>query len=164
MRATIFLAVLACGASGLGACSRTAAKAAGPGAAAQVENPCDRKLISQADMAGILGEPITSVAPLPGDAQSCVFRTASFTSITVSLRPGVGRATVETWASGKMPLTASPLAGVGERAVWQSTLHEVIAEKDNVLCDIGVIGPPTATTGATPTSVGALCRKIFAAL
>jgi hypothetical protein len=71
---------------------------------------------------------------------------------------------VNTWASGKMPVSASPLAGVGEHAVWQSTLHEVIAEKDDMLCDIGVAGPPAAVAGATPAKVGALCAKIFASL
>ncbi len=126
-------------------------------------NACDGQLVTQADIAPILGEPITSVKPLEGDAQSCKFTTASFTSLTVSLRPGLGRTTVATWASGQMPLGATPLAGVGDRAVWQSTLHEVIADKDNLLCDIGVAGPPSATGGATPANVGALCKKIFAA-
>jgi hypothetical protein len=159
------LAALACGLCGLGACSRTAADAKAAGvAAAPTENACDRKLLTQADMAGIVSEPIVSVGPLPGDAQSCVFETATFTSVTVSVRPGLGRASVDTWAGGKMPVSATALAGVGDRAVWQPTLHEVIAEKDNVLCDIGVAGPSATTADVTPAKVGALCAKIFASL
>jgi hypothetical protein len=158
---------LACGLCALAACSKIAANATAAresaGAPVAAPNACDRKLVTQADMAGILGEPVTSMATLPGDPQTCVFQTASSTSVTVSLRPGIGRMTVDTWAAGKMPISATPLAGVGERAVWQSTLHEVIAEKGNVLCDIGVAGPPAATAAATPARVGALCAKIFAA-
>lgn len=146
----------------LDACARSPQARSGP-AASETASACDRKLVSQADMAGVLSEPITSVAPLPGDAQSCVFRTASATSVTVSVRPGLGRATVDAWASGKTPLSASPLAGVGDQAVWQQTLHEVIAKKGDLLCDIGVAGPPSATAGATAAKVGALCAKIFAA-
>jgi hypothetical protein len=156
------LAVLACALCGMAACSKSAgAQAAAP--PTPPGNACDRKLVTQADMAPILGEPVTSVRPLAGDPQSCVFETATFTSITVSVRPGLGRATVDAWASGRMPLSASALAGVGDRAVWQPTLHEVIADKDNLLCDIGAAGPPAATAGATQARMGALCNKIFAA-
>ena len=55
------------------------------------------------------------------------------------------------------------VSGVGERAVWQSTLKEINAEKNNVLCDIGVVGPGHSA-GATPEKLGALCNKIFAAM
>ena len=46
-------------------------------------------------------------------------------------------------------------------AVWDPLLKRVSATKNNVLCEIGAIGP--ATKGATPDKVGALCSKIFAA-
>jgi hypothetical protein len=55
------------------------------------------------------------------------------------------------------------VSGVGERAVWQSTLKEINAEKNNLLCDIGVVGPGHSA-GATPEKLGALCNKIFAAM
>jgi len=119
--------------------------------------------VTSADAAEILGEPVASEKTLPGDAQSCVFTTADFTTLTISLRPGLGRATVDTWAAGKMPVSVTNVSGVGERAVWQSTLKEINAEKNNLLCDIGVVGPGHSA-GATPEKLGALCNKIFAAM
>jgi hypothetical protein len=155
----------------LGACSKpvsnTGAAASQSVANAATSTPagnaCDRKLVTSADAAEILGEPVASEKALPGDAQSCVFTTADFTRLTISLRPGLGRATVDTWAAGKMPMPVTNVSGVGERAVWQSTLKEINAEKNDLLCDIGVVGPgPSA--GATPEKLGALCNKIFAAI
>jgi hypothetical protein len=133
------------------------------GAGTPAGNACDRKLVTSADAAEILGEPVAPEKTLPGDAQSCVFKTADFTTLTISLRPGLGRATVDTWAAGKMPLPVTNVSGVGERAVWQSTLKEINAEKNNLLCDIGVVGPGHKA-GATPEKLGALCNKIFAAM
>ncbi|MHB8655045.1 MAG: hypothetical protein ACYDA9_14345 [Terriglobia bacterium] len=156
----------------LGACSKpvsnTGAAAASQGAtntaaSAPAGNACDRKLVTTADAADILGGPVASEKTLPGDAQSCVFTKADLTTLTIALRPGLGRATVDTWASGKMPVQATSISGVGERAVWQSTLKEVIAEKNNVLCDVGVVGPGHVA-GATQEKLGALCNKIFAAM
>lgn len=154
----------------LGACSKPASKtgtaasqgATNAGASTPAGNACDRKLVTSADAAEILGQPVASENTLQGDAQSCVFTTADFTTLTISLRPGLGRTTVDTWAAGKMPMPATSVSGVGERAVWQSTLKEINAEKDNLLCDIGVVGPGHST-GATPEKLGALCNKIFAA-
>jgi hypothetical protein len=127
---------------------------------------CDRHILKAEDVAGILSAPITGANPLAGDAQSCEFSTAGFPAITVSVRPGLGRATVEAWASGKMPLTTSPLPGVGETAVWQDSLHEVIAQKNALLCDIqvrGGSGDLAMNSKALPATLGALCNKIFAA-
>jgi hypothetical protein len=117
--------------------------------------------LTSTEAAEILGKPVASEKVLPGDAQSCVFTTADLTTLTISLRPGLGRAMVDTWAAGKMPVTN--VSGVGERAVWQSTLKEIDAEKNNLLCDIGVVGPGHSA-GATPEKLGALCNKIFAAM
>lgn len=155
----------------LGACSKpvssTGAAAsqgvANAAASTPASNACDRKLVTSADAAEILGEPVASEKVLPGDAQSCVFTTADFTRLTISLRPGLGRATVDTWAEGKMPMPVTNVSGVGERAVWQSTLKEINAEKNNLLCDIGVVGPGHSA-GTTPEKLGALCNKIFAAM
>jgi hypothetical protein len=153
----------------LGACSKPASKtaAAAPqgnaGASIPAGSACDRKLVTSADAAEILGEPVASEEALPGDSQSCVFTTADRTTLTVSLRPGLGRTTVDTWAAGKMPMPVTNVSGVGERAVWQSTLKEINAEKNNLLCDIGVVGPGHGA-GATPEKLGALCNKIFAAM
>ena len=155
----------------LGACSKPASTTgttaslgvANAGASTPAGNACDRKLVTSADAAEILGEPAASEKTLPGDAQSCVFTTADFTTLTISLRPGLGRATVDTWAAGKMPMPVTTVSGVGERAVWQSALKEINAEKNNVLCDIGVVGSGHSA-GATPAKIGALCNKIFAAM
>ncbi len=147
--------------------SRSAAAASqgagNAGASTPAGNGCDRKLVTSADAAEILGAPVASEETLQGDAQSCVFTTADFTTLTISLRPGLGRTTVDTWAAGKMPVPVTNVSGVGERAVWQATLKEINAEKNNLLCDIGVVGPGHSP-GATPEKLGALCNKIFAAM
>jgi hypothetical protein len=154
-----------------GACSKPASNPGAPSASqgatnaasTPAGNACDRKLVTSADAAEILGAPVASEKALPGDAQSCVFTTADFTTLTISLRPGLGQITVDTWAAGKMPLPVTDVSGVGERAVWQSTLKEINAEKNNLLCDIGVVGPGHSA-GATPEKLGTLCNKIFAAI
>jgi hypothetical protein len=129
-------------------------------------NACDRRLVTKDDVAGILREPIVRMKSLAadGDAQSCAFETAGFATVTISLRPGLGNATVDTWASGRMPASAAPLAGVGDRAVWSAELEEVIATKNDLLCDIGVSGPPepSTSTDVVQQRLGDLCNKIFA--
>lgn len=155
----------------LGACSKptsnTGTTAASQGATNAASRPagnaCDRKLVTSADAAEILGAPVASENTLEGDAQSCVYTTANFATLTISLRPGVGRTTVDTWAEGKMSMPVTNVSGVGERAVWQSTLKEINAQKNNLLCDIGVVGAGHSA-GATPEKLGALCNKIFAAM
>jgi hypothetical protein len=145
--------------------SETLARGAG-GTMAAATSVCDRHILKPEDVVGILSAAITETKPLPGDAQSCEFTTAAFPAIIVSVRPGVGRTTVDAWATGKMPLQTSPLAGVGDAAVWQETLHEVIAQKDALLCDIEVRGGGVDLAlhaQALPQAVGALCNKIFAA-
>jgi len=153
----------------LAACSKPRAaggessvsQSAAPVATAPAGNACDRKLITQADVVGLLSEPIASVGPIEGDPQSCRFTTTGFSSVSVALRPGVGNATVGTWLSGAMGSPAASLAGVGDRAAWSSQPKEVNATKNNLLCDIGATGP--ATKPATQEKIGALCNKIFAA-
>ena len=156
----------------LAACSHaTGSGPAGAGAAAASDaatasSVCERIILKPEDVAGLLSAPITGAQPLPGDAQTCEFTTASFPALTVSVRPGVGRTTVEAWAAGKMPLQSSPLPGVGEAAVWQDSLHEVIAQKNALLCDIQVsagVSDLAISSSALPVSLGALCNKIFAA-
>ena len=155
----------------LSACSRPASKtgdaaslsAKNAVASTPAGNACDGKLVTSADAAEILGAPVASEATLAGDAQSCMFTTADFTTLTISLRPALGRTTVDTWAAGNMPMPVTDVSGVGERAVWQSTLKEINAEKNNLLCDIRVVGPGH-NAGATPEKLGALCNKIFAAM
>ena len=87
------------------------------------------------------------------------FRTASYSSITASVRPGLGDLTVKTWLDGKMPLSAVPLSGVGDKAAWVAELGEVVATKGNLLCDIQA----GAGGGGKQAKASALCNKIFAA-
>jgi hypothetical protein len=85
--------------------------------------------------------------------------------VTISLRPGLGNRTVATWASGRMPTPAVTLSGVGDRAVWSAELKEVIATKNDLLCDIGVGGPPggSVSSEVVKQRLGDLCNKVFAA-
>ncbi len=145
--------------------AETVARGTG-GTLAEATSVCDRHILKLEDVGGILSAPVTGTESLPGDAQSCEFTTAAFPAIIISVRPGVGRTTVDAWATGKMPLQTTPLAGVGDTAVWQDTLHEIIAQKDAVLCDIqvrGGRGDLALNDKALPLVVGALCNKIFAA-
>jgi hypothetical protein len=102
-----------------------------------------------------------------GDPASCEFVTAGSANISVSVRTGLGRVTVKRWMDGRMPLEATPIDGVGDGAVWVPQLNEVIAESNDELCDIAVIGPaPGVGDGMLGDSlrkrIGALCNKVFA--
>ena len=133
---------------------------------AAAPDDCNRNLLKIDDVAGILSAPIIGIQPLSGDAQSCEFVTSSFPAIIVSVRPGLGRTTVDAWAGGKMPLKGDPLPGVGDSAMWVDTLHEVIAQRNAVLCDIQVRGGGSdlaSNSQALRDALGALCNKIFAA-
>ena len=127
---------------------------------------CSRLILKVGDFSGILSTPITGSQPFPGDAQSCEFLTASYPEIIVSVRPAVGRTTVDDWATGKMPLESRPLAGIGDSAVWLENLLELVAQKNALLCDIQVRGGGSdlaMESKALPAALGALCNKIFAA-
>src|SRR6202012_2263066 len=91
---------------------------AAPPAAAPI-SPCDSLVLKAADLGGLLHAPITHVTALAGDGQSCAFLTTGFSAVTVSVRPGLGKASLEAWSTGKMPLPVRPLDGVGDAAVWQ---------------------------------------------
>ena len=170
--ATIWVIVLGCALEALAGCSKSpvpsksGAPADVPAAArAAAHSPCQRHILRPDDVAGILVAPMAATEAVSGDAQSCAFLTAGFPALTVSVRPGLGRSTVEAWMSGKMPLKVSSLPGVGDAAVWQDTLHEVIAQKDGLLCDIqvrGGVGDIAVPIEALPAALGALCKKIFA--
>ncbi len=129
-------------------------------------SPCESLVLKVADVGELLRAPISHATTLAGDGQSCVFLTTGFSAVTVSVRPGLGRASLEAWVGGKMSLTVRPLAGVGDAAVWQDTLNEVIAQKNDLLCDIQVRGDSdeiAAAADALPRKLGALCNRIFAA-
>jgi hypothetical protein len=97
------------------------------------------------------------MGPLPGDPQSCLI-TSGNSQLTVSLRPGLGDATLNTVLSGGENVDATPVAGVGDKAAWTPLLHEINATKNNVLCDILPSGFPAPLT---QQQLGDLCNKIF---
>lgn len=151
------------------ACSSLTGCSRAPSAAAPVIapiSPCETLILKSADVGGLLSAPITHATALAGDGQSCAFLTTGFSAITVSVRPGLGKASLDAWSTGKMPLPVRPLSGVGDAAVWQDTLHEVIAQKSDLLCDIQVRGGDddiAVAAAALPEKLGALCNRIFAA-
>jgi hypothetical protein len=152
-------------------CSRTSGPASSHSnlmAAGTVTAPaaCAAQPVKVKDVAGILVVPITQVKPVSGDSQSCEYSTGSFPAITISVRPGLGQSTVDAWIAGRMPLKAGPMNGVGDAAVWQPSLHEVIAQKHNLLCDVqirGGVSDIALPVDALPGALGALCNRIFAA-
>ena len=169
---TLQLLVGVCILAGMAGCSAAGSPAAGssstrpPGASTHAGNACDRHLVTKDDLTGILKDPIVTMKSLAadGDGQTCVFETAGYSSVTITLRPGFGDVTVGTWASGRMPMPAEPLIGVGDHAVWSRDLKEVIATKNDLLCDIGVGGPAGAMVDATVVRrrLGDLCNTIYA--
>ena len=130
-------------------------------AAAATGNPCDRKLVSLPDLAGVMASDAVKAEALEGDPQSCVFSNAHGGTVTVTVRPGLGDVTVAGWEKGQMNVPATLMAGVGDRAVWQDTMNEVIATKKNVLCDISVMGPPGTASADAKARLGGLCNTIF---
>jgi hypothetical protein len=152
--------LVACGPSGQ-APSASSRPSAPKTSSAPSGNPCDRKLVGQADVAGIMTSPVVKTDALEGDPQSCVFSNALQAQITVMVRPGLGNVTVSGWEHGQMNVPAVPMPGVGDRAVWQDTLNEVIATKNDVLCDISVVGPPGTAAPDVQKRLGDLCNTIF---
>ena len=102
-------------------------------------NVCESKVVAPDDLASVLSGTITAKT-VPGDPQTCEFSADGYSSVSVTVRPGLGDVTVSEWTGGKMPADAGTINGVGDRAAWQRTLHELIATKHNVLCDIGSPG------------------------
>jgi hypothetical protein len=150
-------------------CSPKETKAMGSGhdpakAAAVAGSACERKLLTAADAATVIAGPITGTRPLAGDRGACEFTTAGYASVIVSLRPN-GKATLAVWKSGRMPVSGTPLAGVGDDAVWVGSLDEVVAERNDLLCDIQVNGFAAVlhdrSAAAEQKAVGALCNRIF---
>jgi hypothetical protein len=174
IRSTALAAMLA-----LAACSQGPSNAPGQGGAkpgasapARTGSVCDLKLLGVADVDGILDKPITGTKPLMGDAQTCYFTTGGegMTKVRVSIRPGMGNASVDAFTSGRMNDYAKwqTLAGVGDNAVWKPELNEVSATRNNVLCEAApeagslFLDPKLRASGKVHERLGALCNKVFA--
>jgi hypothetical protein len=148
------------------ACSRQSPASLPTAAKSVAPTVCARDLLPKDELSALLKAPITGQQPIAGDPQSCEYTTAGFSGITISVRPGLGGTTVDAWATGKMPLEVRSLPSVGDRAVWQDALHELIAQQHNLLCDIQIRGSGqeiAVAADALPAAVGKLCDKIFAA-
>ena len=141
--------------------SRAAAGQQKGAAALNRPNVCDSKVVAPDDLASVLSGTITAKT-VPGDPQTCEFSADGYSSVSVTVRPGLGDVTVAEWTGGKMPADAGTINGVGDRAAWQSALHELIATKHNVLCDIGSQGTKGSEAGLQK-KFGQLCDKIWAA-
>lgn len=158
----------------VGACSKAGANT-GPvktGAAATGQSACDRKLLTAEDVGGILSDPVVGTKDLKGDPQTCYFLTRTSESaggpeLMISLRPGLGRATIATYTSGRMKeyATSAPLPGVGDGAVWLPDLHEVDAQKNDVLCIVQPHGLrrelAKGPAEVLQKRLGGLCTTIF---
>jgi hypothetical protein len=111
---------------------------------------------------------VKRVSALASDRQTCEFESAEHKRLDVSVRPGVGRVTIDSWLNGRMPLNAMRLSGVGERAVWQPELNEVLAEQNDLLCDAtlvrstGAERPGARATEELDERLGAICNEVFA--
>ena len=166
---------------GVAACSKTppTASAAAPNgtaagaqtASAPTGSVCNLKLLDISDVDGILEKPVTGTKPLQGDTQTCYFTTGqAMAKVKVSLRPGLGDATLTSYTSGHMGEFAKwqALNGVGDKAVWKPQLNEVTATKNNVLCETGpeagamFLDPQLRQSGKAYERLGALCNKVFA--
>ncbi|MEO8802470.1 MAG: hypothetical protein ABI304_02375 [Rudaea sp.] len=171
-----FVCAFTCALFNLTACSKaTPNSPANASTLTKAGSVCERNLLAPDDVGDILGAPVVGTKPLRGDRQTCYFtaKNAYGTGeLRVTLRPGLGEATIATFTSGKMDAYAkwSPLAGVGDSAVWKPDLHEVSAQKNNVLCEVAPtpmsMGDGFAHSGEANQKrrLGALCNKIFANL
>jgi len=158
----------------VGSCSKAGANT-GPGktgTAATGQSACDRKLLTADDVGGILSDPVVGTKDLKGDPQTCYFLTKTSESaggpeLMITLRPGLGRATIETYTSGRMKeyATSTPLPGVGDGAVWLPDLHEVDAQKNDVLCIVQPHGLrkelARGPVEVLQKRLGGLCTTIF---
>ncbi len=143
--------------------AQTAGAAGGP-ADTPAGTPCDRKLLTVQDVAGIMKGDTVRSENVPGDVESCKFTTGDASGITFSFRAKNGRASLGIWRDGKMPVSSAPLPAVGSQAVWVDDLNEVDAEQDDHLCSIGVQGIRAATSrDQLKQRLGALCNKAVAA-
>jgi hypothetical protein len=151
----------------LAACSKTSSPSgAAHASAGPTGNACDRKLLTVDDVTGIVAPPITGTSPLQGDPQTCSFDTATSDSeggprIMISVRPGLGRTTVETWKAGKMPFPGIALDGVGDSAVWVEAARELDAQKGDLLCVVHA-GGSALSVSDLQKKLGGLCNTIFA--
>jgi hypothetical protein len=130
----------------------------GGGVDAGIGGGCGGQRIVAADVQPLLSGQITSVKPAPSDPDSCVFATAGFSSITITVRPSGGKETLESWHKG--PVT--PVPGVGDDAVWEPDLKEIVASHGDTLCTVTAMGPEV--TPATAETEGAVCSEVFAGL
>lgn len=129
-----------------------------------VATACRHRIgVGAEDVSAALNTRTSEERSVRGDAQTCQFVISGPATVDVSVRPGMGRVTVSSWIRGRMPLAAAAVSGVGDYAVWQPQLGELIAEQNDLLCDVTMSAD---NTNGSPNSVrdhaGALCTMVFA--
>ncbi|MEP6494248.1 MAG: hypothetical protein ABJF01_16315 [bacterium] len=128
---------------------------------------CDARTPADRVISRALGVAVKRAGPLASDRQTCEFESANRMRLFVSVRPGMGRLTIDSWLNGRMPLEAAPFSGVGDRALWQPELGELLAERGDLLCDITVTernGKRRVPLAANLAErLGVLCNSVFVA-
>jgi len=156
-RVPVFLEGCLLVAATLGACNGNGMRAR--------QSSCATIRLTPGEVTSVVGWPFTGSHGIPGDSESCEFHGGA-RRLQVSVRPTLGRLTVQSWIEGHMPLHATAFAGVGDAAIWQPDLHELIAEESDVLCDASVTGSAVDTGPASSRDIARrlanLCRKLFA--
>ncbi|MEO7041352.1 MAG: hypothetical protein ABI035_03740 [Gemmatimonadaceae bacterium] len=133
-------------------------------APSSVAGACRHRIgIGSGDVSAALNTRTSEERTVQGDAQTCQFVISGPTTVDVSVRPGMGRVTVSSWIRGRMPLAAAAVNGVGDYAVWQPQLRELIAEQNDLLCDVTLSADNTKESAdSVRDRAGALCTMVFA--
>jgi hypothetical protein len=163
--AAIVLSAAGCGSSSAASSSAAANASLVQTSAARnvrpIANVCDGKIITPEDLVSVLPGASNGKA-LDGDPQTCEYEAPDAGRVSITVRPGLGDVTVGSWVSSKVAVASVGVNGIGDRAIWQRTLRELVATKHNVLCDISA----EAIKGSDAdlqAKFGQLCAKIWAA-
>lgn len=135
------------------------------------------EVISAADVAGIIIAPVTGKAGPDlmregaSDPAVCVYRAQSGANLTITL--GLGGEAEGAWMlATTYNGTKTPLAGVGEQALYSPEGTVLIARKGDLSCRVDVVGYDNSDAMDSITKdrgarlagkLGALCNKVFSA-
>jgi hypothetical protein len=130
-------------------------------------SPCD--VITAADVAGILTAP---AARKPGATPAvCMYQTPTKANVTINVAKGE-EAKGAWMLATTYNATKTPLAGVGDEALYDPDGTTLIARKGDTSCRVDAVGYDNADAmdditkdrgEALARKLGALCTKLFAA-
>lgn len=130
-------------------------------------SPCD--VIAAADVAGIIIAPVTR-ASADSAPDLCIYEAKSHAKVTIS--EGQGDTAKGAWMLATTYNGAkTPLAGVGDEALYGPEGATLIARKGNRSCRVDVLGYDNSDAmdeitkdrdDALAKKLGALCNKLFA--